>query len=285
MLMLAVLGCGDGRAEPAQTGSSPPPRKSPGPAGSLDEPVPQPRAPAPGRVGELVVRGFARVERDTLVAGTAIANPTARPMDVEHGVCPPILRLYRSRTGTGSPAWRSDAHLRRRRSMAAARRASRSAYARRSIRTRNTPRPSCASACRSPASWAIPCRPVRTAPRWTRRGGRWRPGSWSFHAAGATFPKASRGGRGERSEDAEKASASALFTPPRPPRSGRRRSGLAQREEGGVRIFVEVADNDVLMAEEVRRFLHGGVADAEPEGPLAARRRKRCGRRNPYPWR
>jgi hypothetical protein len=55
------------------------------------------------------VRPFARVERDTLIAGVIVANRLQEPAEVDHGVCPPVLRVYTQGGRTQHPAWRSDA--------------------------------------------------------------------------------------------------------------------------------------------------------------------------------
>lgn len=55
------------------------------------------------------VRAFAQVERDTLIAGVIIANRLREPVEVDHGVCPPILRVYAPGVRTQPPVWRSDA--------------------------------------------------------------------------------------------------------------------------------------------------------------------------------
>lgn len=111
MLVAAVSACADAPADRRQAGGTRPPAQLPSPVrpGDQRETI---EAVAPTRVSrELVVRAFARVEHDTLVASVFITNTSAGPVDVEHGACPAIVRVYRPEAGAREPAWRSDAPL------------------------------------------------------------------------------------------------------------------------------------------------------------------------------
>lgn len=109
MLLPAVSACGEAPSDrgPASGTRASAPLPSPVRPGDQRETI---EAVAPARISrELVVRAFARVEHDTLVASVFIANTSAAPVDVEHGACPAVVRVYPPQPGVREPAWRSDA--------------------------------------------------------------------------------------------------------------------------------------------------------------------------------
>lgn len=111
LLAAAVSACADAPADRTQVSDTRPSARLPSPVrpGDQRETI---EAVAPARISrELVVRAFARVQHDTLVASVFVTNTSAGPVDVEHGTCPSIVRVYRPAAGARQPAWRSDAPL------------------------------------------------------------------------------------------------------------------------------------------------------------------------------
>jgi hypothetical protein len=110
LLFAAVSACGDAPDRQPANGK-PASARLPSPArpGDQRETI---EAVAPARISrELIVRAFARVENDTLVAAVFVTNTSAGPAEVEHGACPAVVRAYRPAAGAREPAWRSDAPL------------------------------------------------------------------------------------------------------------------------------------------------------------------------------
>jgi hypothetical protein len=111
MLAATVSACADASPDRRQASGTRASAQLPSPVrpGDQRETI---EAVAPVRISpELVVRAFARVEHDTMVADIFIANTSADAVRVEHGTCPAVVRAYRPEAGAREPAWRSNAPL------------------------------------------------------------------------------------------------------------------------------------------------------------------------------